>query len=156
MTPETLAKLSADMGMTVRPAPPPQVGGDDFPHRYQHETGEFDKRQALLEGQNHRCAYCGTPVHDFERKQHDPNRATIDEVVPRVAGGKCVWSNQVIACRLCNEGRSAMRAERYFEAVLTMGRWKANVWGRTEQRAAQHRLNKHRRPQPGDTGPMLY
>ena len=92
---------------------------DDFP--YQNRRG-FSKRAALLEAQNHRCAYCGVSVSHFGG---DDDAATIDEVQPRSRGGQTIWSNQVIACRLCNQGRGNYNAIAYFELVAKFGRIEA-------------------------------
>lgn len=99
---------------------------DDFPH-FSHQSRAFEKRIALAEAQNWRCAYCGIAVQ-IEVDDRD-TRLSIDEVVPRCAGGLRVWSNQVIACALCNQGRGAMRAERYFGRVQEEGRLSAYAWG---------------------------
>lgn len=99
---------------------------DDYPHKA-HLSRGFTKRDALLEAQNHRCAYCGIAL-SLIRHSHD--EATVDHVVPRVAGGRPIWSNEVMACRLCNEGRGAMRADKYFQRVLWRGRIKAARYGK--------------------------
>lgn len=94
---------------------------DDFPLK-SHIARGVTKRASLSEAQNHRCAYCGIRLTDT-KLAHD--EATIDHVVPRVAGGRPIWSNEVMACRLCNEGRGAMYADHYFQIVTWKGREKA-------------------------------
>jgi len=170
---EAAAKLSAEFGVDPRPRVPIHQqfvskfdeadwlyqqprrkafrhhGQDDFPLK-STEARDYDKRSALLEAQNHRCGYCGQRVFDHI-KDGAHNRATIDEVVPRAAGGRCFWSNQIIACHLCNQGRGAMNAYRYFAYVQKFGRWMAHQWGREQHRAAALRLDQqygkaHRQP----------
>lgn len=79
----------------------------------------------LAEAQNWRCAYCGCHCHDTGNSWSAPSR---EHVVPVVAGGLHVWENEVMACRLCNNGRGAMWARRYLEKVQRVGRWKAFKW----------------------------
>lgn len=120
---------------------PIQFDGRDFPIKSTDARG-YSKREALSEAQNHRCCYCGEMCKD-DAPEND--RATVEHVVPKIAGGRANWGNEVMACRLCNSGRGAMRAERYFEAVQEMGRWKAAAYGHSEQRRIQKELNcKHR------------
>ena len=71
-------------------------------------------RRRLSEGQNHRCAYCGvamlsdmspetrTKWLSSARRSQFWRQMTIDEVVPRAAGGTRRWENCVAACRWCN------------------------------------------------------
>lgn len=92
-----------------------------FPHAAPTIRG-FSKRAALGEAQNWRCAYCGVGCGGKPEDDHYP---TIDEYVPIAAGGAPYWENQVMACRLCNTGRGAMRAMRYLRMVQTYGRNKA-------------------------------
>jgi 5-methylcytosine-specific restriction endonuclease McrA len=47
-------------------------------------------RRAVLERDDHACAYCGTKAD------------TIDHVRPRSRGGLHVWANVVAACARCN------------------------------------------------------
>jgi 5-methylcytosine-specific restriction endonuclease McrA len=52
-------------------------------------------RRAVLERDDHRCAYC-------------PRRAdTVDHVVPRSRGGQHVWTNVVAACCRCNHKKGS-------------------------------------------------
>lgn len=97
---------------------------DDWPVRARH----FPKRTALAEAQNWRCCYCGTCVDDDLPEQH-PERATIDHVEPLAHSGPRRWSNEAIACYLCNTGRGRMNAFVYFELVQTSGRGKAQRIG---------------------------
>lgn len=108
---------------------------DDFPHR---NCRGFSKRTALLEAQNHKCAYCGVTVRQFG---DTPDAATIDEVCPRSRGGRTIWSNQVIACRVCNLGRGNYNAIAYFELVAKFGRLEA-------PRELLRRRNKRRQYAP--------
>lgn len=57
------------------------------------------------------------------------NYRSLEHVVPRTAGGKKHYDNEVIACILCNNGRGAMRADRYLRFVLWKGRVKAAQYG---------------------------
>jgi 5-methylcytosine-specific restriction endonuclease McrA len=91
-----------------------------FPYR---PIDGVTKRIALAEAQNWRCAYCGIACEllTFENR-FDPNVATIDELEPRANGGRRLWINQVMACRLCNNGRDTVRPLRYFLWVQQYGR----------------------------------
>lgn len=64
-------------------------------------------REQLSEAQNHRCAYCGADVR---------TGATMEHVIPRARGGRCVWANLVIACRGCNMERRARDAMAFWHA----------------------------------------
>lgn len=114
----------------------------DFPIKSTDARG-FNKRSALSEAQNHRCCYCGTQLSNHVKDDH-PDRATVDHVIPKIAGGHCKWDNEVMACRLCNHGRGAMNAYRYFEAVQQMGRYKAAAWGNFERIKHQKKINSTR------------
>lgn len=90
-----------------------------------HPTGFSTnrKRDILAEAQNWRCAYCSVVVNCVDLQVHDS--ITIDEVVARAHGGFRRWSNQVVACWLCNSGRGAMDADEYFALVQEHGRSRA-------------------------------
>lgn len=80
-------------------------------------------RVRLSEQQGHRCAYCGVECHtDWRGVQQSPTFATVDEVIPRAAGGPVVWGNQVMACCSCNEARGFLRALDFFSLILSHGR----------------------------------
>jgi 5-methylcytosine-specific restriction endonuclease McrA len=81
----------------------------------------------LGEAQNWRCAYCGVRLRHVHAHADE---ATLDEVVPRCAGGLRVWANQVLACRICNSGRGSIPADVYFAHVVKWGRYEAARWGR--------------------------
>lgn len=148
MNPSAVESIEAQMsGETRVPSPQVQrmcVDGamvefvEDYPHGNVGAKG-FQKRAALSEAQNHRCAYCGISTTDVQGR-HDS--ATIDEVVPRIAGGLAIWSNQVMACFLCKQGRGAMWASRYLRHVEWKGREKANRWGRIQHGKARERLRR--------------
>jgi 5-methylcytosine-specific restriction endonuclease McrA len=53
------------------------------------------------------------------------DRATIEHVIPKIAGGSNDWDNLAAACRMCNNARSAMKAEKYLQFVEWKGRIKA-------------------------------
>lgn len=111
-------------------------GQEDFPYK-SHENRGWSKRHALLEAQNHRCAYCGDPVRVTNRHGdvgHDV--ATIDEVVPKVQGGRPIWSNQVIACFFCNQSKGALRADVWLMTVTTMDKTAAALWAAREHSKA--------------------
>lgn len=132
-----------DPGWSFSPAPRPTPKPepvDDFPIR-STEARAYSKLEALCEAQNHRCGYCGCQTWSFNtggrpRGFHQDQIATIDHVIPQAAKGPRRWSNEIIACQLCNQGRGAMRAERYFEKVRAVGRRIAAQWGRDQQREA--------------------
>lgn len=51
-------------------------------------------RSALMQRDNHRCAYCGVRAE------------TIDHVVPRSRGGAHSWENCVACCKKCNHRKA--------------------------------------------------
>jgi hypothetical protein len=105
--------------------PLPRNHDPTFPY-LSHEARGFTKKIAMCEAQNWRCCYCSIPFSDDQRSDAYP---TIDHIVPRIAGGRMHWINEAVACALCNKGRGAMRAHRYFEAIALRGRRAAARWG---------------------------
>ncbi|MDR3221182.1 MAG: HNH endonuclease [Candidatus Accumulibacter sp.] len=57
----------------------------------------------LFRRDRHTCAYCGG--------RFSPRDLSRDHVVPRVQGGKDVWTNVVTACRVCNQRKGGRRPE---------------------------------------------
>lgn len=57
----------------------------------------------LFRRDNYRCLYCG--------EQFAENELTRDHVIPRVQGGKDVWTNVVAACKRCNHGKGGRTPE---------------------------------------------
>jgi 5-methylcytosine-specific restriction endonuclease McrA len=108
---------------------------DDFPHKA-HLARGFSKKLALCEAQNWRCCYCGISFSDDPQSDA---RATVEHVIPVIAGGLRIWSNEVVACALCNEGRGAMQWWRYFNIVTLRGRRKAYRWGLRQWAKARQR-----------------
>lgn len=47
------------------------------------------------------CQYCGTKVN--------PNKLTVDHVVPQDLGGKTEWENCVASCTVCNSKKANKR-----------------------------------------------
>lgn len=97
---------------------------------FPHDVGAR-KIVVLAEAQNWRCAYCGIRCHGSPGAGDE---ATIDHVTPIIAGGLRQWANEVMACRLCNEGRGAMWARQYFIIVGHKGREKAARYARRRLR----------------------
>jgi len=92
----------------------------------------------LCEAQNWRCCYCGVHMTTSARRDRSPS---IEHVVPRFVGGSDDWENLVAACRLCNQGRGLMRAERYLTLVKWKGRRRAALYSRrlrTKLQTRQH------------------
>lgn len=61
------------------------------------------------------CCYCGI-VMDFERipgVRYNPNRATIEHLIPVSAGGDHDWDNVALACHRCNLRRNRMPLEQW-------------------------------------------
>lgn len=100
-------------------------------------AGVTAKIVILCEAQNWRCCYCGVVM---VRGEQGPDSASVEHVVPRVAGGAREWENEVAACKLCNESRGAMYARQYFQMVQWKGREKAVKWAR--RRVAKRRADK--------------
>jgi hypothetical protein len=98
----------------------------------------------LAEAQNWRCAYCGCRCDGEPNTRFAPSR---EHVIPVVAGGLHEWGNEVMACNLCNNGRGAMYARRYFEKVQKVGRWKAFKWAVNSRR----KYRKKRSESPGQS-----
>lgn len=57
----------------------------------------------LFRRDNHRCMYCGYESSDKE--------LTRDHVIPRVQGGRDIWSNVVAACKRCNNHKGGNTPE---------------------------------------------
>jgi hypothetical protein len=99
----------------------------------------------LCEAQNWRCCYCGITLATG-RPGNDT--ATMEHVVPKVAGGSNDWSNLVAACKLCNNARSAMKALKYLRYVKWKGRETAARYAhrlrhKVQRRAFRSRLSSH-------------
>jgi len=58
-----------------------------------------------------RCQYCGSDISRSE--------ATYDHVLPRRLGGKTIWENIVISCRLCNQKKGGRTPEQAKMRLLT-------------------------------------
>jgi 5-methylcytosine-specific restriction endonuclease McrA len=59
--------------------------------------------ELLFRRDRHTCAYCG--------EKFSPRELSRDHVVPRVHGGRDVWTNVVTACRACNQRKGGRRPE---------------------------------------------
>jgi hypothetical protein len=113
----------------------------------------FSRLVPLCEAQNWRCCYCGIHMElGRERMWTDQTwrattgvGATIEHVVPRVAGGTNDWFNLAAACRLCNNARSAMKAERYLRFVMWKGRERAAKYANRLRGRIQSRVSPERR-----------
>lgn len=57
----------------------------------------------LFRRDRYTCAYCGD--------QFSPRDLSCDHVIPRVQGGRDVWTNVVSACRPCNQRKGGRRPE---------------------------------------------
>lgn len=155
---KALKKLEDEFGyVPTPPTPVPQIGVpyavthcDDYPHI---ALNSWKKRICLCEAQNWRCCYCGVRV--YLRRKHnvhisDDTFGTVDHIIPRARGGLAIWSNEVIACTLCNNGRNVIDAMVYFEAVQKMGRHGAFRWGvlhmsmQAKTENARKRQERHR------------
>ena len=104
---------------------------------YTIDTPNPVKINILGEAQNWRCAYCGIRCDGGHNADDAPSR---DHVIPKAAfRGRPIyehldWSNEIMACRLCNSHRGAMYARAYFQMVQWKGRLKAAAWARRKQR----------------------
>lgn len=54
--------------------------------------------------------------------------ASVEHIIPRVAGGLEDWENLAAACMLCNNSRGSMRWNKYFQLVQWKGRVKAAAY----------------------------
>lgn len=52
------------------------------------------------------CEYCSVPVF-IRVEQTDPQKATVDHIVPRAKGGSDRMSNLKLACQACNSIKGA-------------------------------------------------
>ena len=57
----------------------------------------------LFRRDGHLCLYCGKTFND--------NELTRDHVIPKVQGGKDIWTNVVAACRRCNQHKGGRTPE---------------------------------------------
>lgn len=101
-----------------------------------------EKLVRLCEAQNWRCCYCGIPMEIGRPGDDTP---TFEHVVPKIAEGSDRWENLVAACRLCNNARSAMKAETYLRFVRWKGRIKAaryahRLRAKLQRREAERRV----------------
>lgn len=62
--------------------------------------------QRLMNVQSKRCFYCGIIISESPNEKN--TGATIDHVVPRLAGGDNNIANLVMACGLCNSTKQHM------------------------------------------------
>lgn len=78
----------------------------------------------LMHEQNHRCCYCGQETwhpdiigpDDFAQSRW--NRATLEHVIPLVAGGSRAGKhNLVMACNECNSARGEKTMEQFIEHI---------------------------------------
>lgn len=61
-------------------------------------------RRAVLQRDQHTCAYCGLRPGDKQRARILTVRDfTVDHILPLSRGGKNTWSNTVCACYFCNQ-----------------------------------------------------
>lgn len=136
LSPAVLYKFDQDFGVTyIPPKQEPRVVvtmrlPDDYPH--QSTRPSYKKKSALMEAQNHRCAYCQVEVWTLPhmgRPHQKHDCATIDHFVAMSKGGRRTWSNEIIACLMCNGGRGNIDAMAYFEKVKSLGREAAARWG---------------------------
>jgi len=52
-------------------------------------------RKNILVRDENQCQYCAVQFWDIE--------LTIDHIIPRSKGGRCIWRNVVAACKPCNQ-----------------------------------------------------
>lgn len=66
-----------------------------------------------------RCCYCDT-LMDFARipgTRYNPNRATIEHIVPLSAGGTHTLDNTTLCCRQCNLRKNKMSVEAFINRL---------------------------------------
>lgn len=78
----------------------PEISGVEY---QRGELFGYDVREYLLEKWGRRCAYCGAGGLPLE----------IEHIVPRIRGGSDRVSNLALACRSCNDEKSARTAEEF-------------------------------------------
>lgn len=78
---------------------------------------KFRKIVILSEQQNHRCCYCGCVMFIAKSQTQFKriNAATIEHVVPKAQKGVKDYENEIAACRLCNNIRSADDPYEFYE-----------------------------------------
>jgi predicted restriction endonuclease len=78
-----------------------------------------EKRRTIVESQNHRCAFCGCPIH---LAMHGINLkdaiATMDHIIPQVDGGTDELDNLVGACQGCNSLRGSMEIMEFYSIII--------------------------------------
>lgn len=58
--------------------------------------------RALRQRDGDTCSYCDCELMFERTNSYEPNKASVDHVVPLVKGGAHTWDNVVIACLRCN------------------------------------------------------
>ena len=114
-----------------------------FAARYQANTAYYDdmarkhrhQRRAKIQGQafdvgitrpklrglhGDRCTYCFIDM-DFEvrGRQHVPNKATIEHVLPISRGGSHTWENTRLCCARCNSSKGARTLDEWSPPVYS-------------------------------------
>ena len=69
----------------------------------------------LLMFQKYKCYYCGEEIR--HGACDDPMRASIDHVVPLVAGGEKDISNKVAACQQCNTDKGCFSLNKFLRTL---------------------------------------
>ncbi len=101
---------------------------------YEPGTKPRERIGILCEAQNWRCCYCGCVVHPDDNSKDGWDRPSIEHVSPLARGGIRAWENEVMACRVCNNGRARMKPDTYLAKVIEIGRWRAFKWAKKMRR----------------------
>jgi hypothetical protein len=95
------------------------------------------------------CFYCDIR---FGRDPIARDGRSIDHIVPIAVGGIKIASNEIYACKLCNNARGTMLAEKYLRLVLSRGRKEAAEYAfthRRNSRRSQHAWAKEVKAKKG-------
>jgi len=65
----------------------------------------------LLMLQKYKCYYCGEEIN--HAASNDQMRASIDHVVPLMAGGKNELANKVASCQKCNTAKGCLPVDKF-------------------------------------------
>lgn len=74
----------------------------------------------LFRRDRHTCAYCGDAFA--------PRDLSCDHVIPRVQGGRDVWTNVVTACKSCNQRKGGRRPEQTRDMQLLFVPYAPCLW----------------------------
>ena len=79
-----------------------------FYDRLPRNEVKFNRRNIFARDKNH-CQYCG--------KKYPTSELSLDHVIPKMLGGRAIWSNIVCACTKCNARKGGQTPK---QAAMTL------------------------------------